>query len=146
MLPVWNSVLKIKPNNSRRSSASSAKSLGWKVPGFVYLKMFGVLVFFLTYTYIPTSVELKNLYPYIILNWRLQTTAVLIWDCLLVQLPCHKKQNVSQMWFWRANTPSHNHQYALIFLFPKAATAVFYLINTLPLLCYYWNLPISIWL
>lgn len=62
MLPVWNSVLKIKPSNSRRSSASSAKSLGCKLPGFVYFKFFELFSLCLTYTYICWTGKFSSLY------------------------------------------------------------------------------------
>lgn len=52
------------------------------------------------------------------------------------------------MWSWRANAPSHNDHctliYHIIWLFCKAGAIVFYLINNLPLIHYYWNVPIKI--
>lgn len=48
---------------------------------------------------------------------------------------------MSQMWSGRADTSSYSHRIApirhIISLFPKAAIVVVYLINNLPLLCYY---------
>lgn len=58
----WNSVLKIKPNNSKRSSVSSIKSLGCKLPGLACFEMFAFISLCLTYTYIFWTEKFLSLY------------------------------------------------------------------------------------
>lgn len=82
----WNSVLKIKPNNSRISSARSVKSLECKSSGVAYLEMFAFISPYLTYTYIFLTQRFLSLY---------HTRFKAINNCSVTQPLCfHKIQNM----------------------------------------------------
>lgn len=145
----WNSVLKIKPNNSRRSSASSVKSLGCKLPGLAYFEMFAFISLCLRDTYNFLTERFLSVY-----HTRFKAT-----DNCSVDKRLYRSANSSLSQDtehvpyvvlkgkYPFSQPSVCFDSAsIISLFPKAATVVFYLINILPLLWYCWKVPISIWL
>lgn len=66
-------VLKIGPNNSRTSSASSVKSLGCKFPGLHYFYMFVFISLCLKSTYIFFNWKIFVLIPQYIQGYKLQS-------------------------------------------------------------------------